>query len=73
METSTRLVKDHVTFQLVEKVCDILKGQFRHDLSRLSTGHRVGVLVKINTVTGNYWLIYEATTVMGPSHVWFSH
>ena len=38
-------------------------GQYRHDQSRLSTGHGIGVLIKMNTVTKNYWLIYAAATV----------
>ena len=40
-----------------------LKGQYRHDQSRLSMGHGIGVLVKMNTLTENCWPIYAAATV----------
>ena len=43
-------------------VC-FIRVQYRHDQSRLSTGHGIGVLFfKMNTVTGNSWLIHAAAT-----------
>ena len=42
----------------------ILK-EYRHDQSRLSTGHGIGVLVYVmNTANDNYWLIYAAAMVI---------
>ena len=38
--------------------------QYRHDQSRLSTGHGIGAQFKKNTVTEIYWLIYAAATVI---------
>ena len=45
--------------------CIILKGQYRHDQSRLSRGHGITVsYFKMTTVTENYCHIYAAATVI---------
>ena len=41
-----------------------LKGQYRHEQSRLSTGHGIGVLVEDEHMTENYWFIYAAALVI---------
>ena len=48
-------LQNYVVTLPVWGTCMSLKGQYRHDQSRLSTGHGhgMGVLVKMNTVTEN--------------------
>ena len=46
-----------------------LKGQYRHDQSRLLMGIESVSSYKMNTVTENYWLIYAAAMVIWPHHV----